>query len=386
MRMNVTGLLPWSKTGLNAFRNDILEQYRNGTQNLNMCDGWNKIRGLWLKTLIFLSLIMLSNLSYAESYLNSERLLIVRSADTSVYLSVETRFRAHISDSIEDLIHVTSVSLTDAAKLQHSFSPSSLKNIDFIITVGAKAAFEVLSRDPNIPVLSIFIPRQTYLAIRHEVDSQSSQFNRSAIYINQPDERLVLLAKSIAGERANVSLFATPNRAGLLKTAQCGSQNMSTLMDNVTLHQQPVSSAYLKQVLKQSDVVIATAKLLKESPSAIKWMLYMAYQRNLPVVAFSKSIVEAGALAAVYSTTADIGRHAAEVFLRYHKSTNKKLPDSMFPAYFHVSLNRSVAKALGYADLNEKKLQQALVEFSLNCQENYLPKPAEKVKQQMTQR
>jgi len=407
-----------------------------------------------------------------------QRLLIVRSGDGPVYKVVERSFRAelnrHIDLSLINLINIKSITVdstaildsalfftgdssnetsnTQANKLTSTkpFSvqsdkkdndssslgkllPLQKRHYDLIITIGTRAAYDVLSRFPSSPVLSVLIPRQTYHTIvdemaglsqkfftqksvsqqgskRNEKESYFARGSLSAIYLDQPDERFVLLAKVIDGLSGNnqepkISLFTGLVKPSLLKARQCNIKsdaiNGQRIMAGINIHQGLLSSQYLKRELMRSNVIIATPQLVKQSPNVIKWLLYMAYQRNVPVVGYSQAFVDAGAIASVFSTPEDIGKQAAEVFIhqRHRAEKNRvtpiKLNDrhnktpviaSVFPRYFQVSLNHSVADALGYIGLSEARLHQALLESALNCKENYSPAPSNQVDRQLTRR
>ena len=81
-----------------------------------------------------------------------------------------------------------------------------------------------------------------------------------------------------------------------------------------------------------------------------KWLLYMAYQRSRPVLAYSQAFVDAGAIAAVYSTPAQIGREAGEIIVRILSDPDSSMAYLLamrYPRYFTVGTNRSVARSLG---------------------------------------
>ena len=356
----------------------------------------SQINSIVKYTLLAVLLILSSAPVTAAS---SSNLLIIRSGDTPAYLAVERGFRAQLSrdylgsqEGIQgrQLPSIQSHDIKSADKLENLLSTVSKHNTDLIITIGARAAYDVLKVSPDIAILSVFIPRKTYHSIMDEVSNGVKGENRSAIYLDQPDERLVLLAKSVTSANSKVSLLSGSSEEGLLKARHCAGNHISTLMGDVNVYRKAVSSRSLKRTLKRSDIIIATPELVKQSPNAIKWMLYMAYQRNIPVVGYSQAFVDAGAITAVFSTPEDIGRQAAEIFSSLvsnaGRGDNLKLKDSMYPSYFQVSVNQNVADALGYAKLDEVALSKTLTKSALNCQENYVPLPSNGVKQQMTRR
>jgi len=342
----------------------------------------------WINIFLFYCFII-SSVNAGSLSLN--HLLLVNSGDNVTYADVEQSFRTNVRQDFFDLLSIKSIEADNHHFLDELFSNEKKENrpvFDLIITVGTRAAVEVLRRSPNTRVLSVFIPRQTYLKIRHEVSTVDSSSLWSAIYLDQPKERLIALAKLITSPDAIISLFYSTsiqpqNRS--VSSYQCEGKIIQTLMNNVNIHSNELSAAYIKGVLNHSDIIIPTANLLKHSPSAIKWMLYMAYQRNIPVIGFSRAFVNAGAIAAVYSTPKNVGKQAADWLNAMQQDDYQRDSSLMSPSYFEVKVNRNVARALGKASLNEKKLHKTLVESAMNCKEFYSP-TKNKQKRQMTQR
>ncbi len=81
-------------------------------------------------------------------------------------------------------------------------------------------------------------------------------------------------------------------------------------------------------------------------PVTAKWLLYMAYQRGLPVIGFSRAYLKAGAVASVFSTPEQIGRQAGEWLLQWLESGGKDLGDPQYPKYYSVDFNQPVAESL----------------------------------------
>ena len=114
------------------------------------------------------------------------------------------------------------------------------------------------------------------------------------------------------------------------------------------------------KLLRESELVVAPYDPLVFNTDTAKWLLYMAYQRGLPVLGFSLSYVRAGALAAVYSTPEQMGRQAAESVRRWLRDGVRTLPQATYPAYFSVAVNHSVARTLGVEAPAPEVLMQKL--------------------------
>ncbi len=102
----------------------------------------------------------------------------------------------------------------------------------------------------------------------------------------------------------------------------------------------------IKRLLRSSDLLLALHDPVALKPVTAKWLLYMAYQRGLPVIGFSRAYLKAGAVASVFSTPEQIGRQAGERLLRWLESGGTDLGDPQYPKYYSVDFNRPVAESL----------------------------------------
>nr|MBL8457364.1 hypothetical protein [Zoogloeaceae bacterium] len=90
-------------------------------------------------------------------------------------------------------------------------------------------------------------------------------------------------------------------------------------------------------------------------------ILLSCYRQRRPVFAYSKAYVDAGALAAVYSSPADIGRDTAEWLSSLDGGvTIDALPRPRAPRQFGVAVNRQVARALSLNVPDEASLLEAV--------------------------
>jgi putative tryptophan/tyrosine transport system substrate-binding protein len=104
--------------------------------------------------------------------------------------------------------------------------------------------------------------------------------------------------------------------------------------------------AAIDKLLQNSDVLLALPDYKIYNRHSVKNILLSAYRLRIPVVGFSDSFVNAGAVAATYSSPDQIARQLTSIILDRMK--NGALPDTgtVYPEYFSVSTNRQVANAL----------------------------------------
>ena len=94
----------------------------------------------------------------------------------------------------------------------------------------------------------------------------------------------------------------------------------------------------------------------------LKGILLTTYRSRIPVISYSPGHVKSGALAAIYSSPGDIGRHLANLINQRHEgrlNTNNKM---VYAEYYSIATNQRVARSLGLKLPSEEKLRQLIDE------------------------
>ena len=135
-------------------------------------------------------------------------------------------------------------------------------------------------------------------------------------------------------------------------------QKVAVSAEQVTTEEDIIPA--LKHLFTNADVLLALPDPLVFNKNTAQSLLLTSYRAQIPLIAYSKSYVSAGALAAVYSTPAQIGQQAAELLVRLMQAKTLTLPSPQYPKYFSVSVNYQVARSLGLAIESEAALLEQI--------------------------
>jgi len=226
------------------------------------------------------------------------------------------------------------------------------------VTVGTRAAQVLFDAKTAVPTLRVLIARNAHEALQAKAKDAGFKTAVAAIYLEQPWERQFDFARRLVPKAQHLGALLGP-----------ASQHDAAQLTNAAMHQglTPLlrvlnardedshragsardwdAGAVIKDIAEQSDVMFAVPDPAVLTPNSAKWLLFTAYQRGIPVIGFSKAYVSAGALGAVYSSPEQIGRQAAEMATRLEQDAPLNFGPSVYPTYFSVAINRSVARSL----------------------------------------
>ncbi len=280
---------------------------------------------------------------------------IVASADTVIYQRFQTAFRTRWAQ----LNGATA--LPPAIYLDNGQLDSSDIQADtgLVVTVGSKAARTLAGMALDIPVLNTVIPESVYRSL---TTAEADCRRETAIFIDQPVRREYALARLMFPQLDNIGILLGPvsrgKRAEITRLDPAAHRQLT--VKEVTEEDSTMSVG--RDLIASSDLFIAINDPLVLNRENAKWLLYVAYQKQAPVIGFSKAYVKAGAAAAVYSEPEQIARQAAELASQWGKSSGRCLPPPSHASYFNVAINRAVSRSLGSSLHNEDELARLIME------------------------
>lgn len=231
------------------------------------------------------------------------------------------------------------------------------KDIDFIISVGRKAtlrANEYLSTVDNaVPLLAVLIPKKMYNSINKNIKNNKDP-NRlfSAIYREQPVERQLQIIADLIPSAKTIGVLTSmydPESIEELKKA-ASKQNFDLIITENYKRENLINS--LRYVLSHCDVLLALPDPEIYNPFTAKGILVTSYRRKIPIIGYSKTYVDAGALAAVYSKAESIAKQTGAITNTFFMQN--KLPKPDYPAISAVHTNETVIKNLIDNNKNKK--------------------------------
>ncbi len=264
----------------------------------------------------------------------------------TMLLSGESRLYYDAVDGVtEELDSMSGLDyeLTTISDLENIDIKEIGKKSDYIIVVGTKALRFITSTKLPTPTLNILVSKRTYQFISK---NSKSKRNYSVIYLDQPAERLMLLAKLVLNSRVNnIGMLFGPTSVSEKQDYISAANKLRLKLVSKEESSDKASLDVIESLIKETSAYVALYDRDVLNRKIAKWLLYMANVNRKPVIAYSRSYVEAGAVAAVYTTPTDAGRSAANWLSENINSTRRKIWNR-YPQRFTVDINKRIATRL----------------------------------------
>ena len=210
-----------------------------------------------------------------------------------------------------------------------------------VVAVGARALSGMLAGGPRVPLLAVLVPEWTF---QRAVAGFNDRPN-SAVLLDQPAARQLAALRLAFPERQRIGVIFGPEsrwqEAAFQRAA--ADAGMTLVVGRVTSPQG--LGEVVQRTLDGSNLLLAVADSVVFNNASVQNILTAAYRQRIPLVAFSPAYVRAGALLAVYSTPAQVGRQAGEMARTF--LSGRPLPSPQAPHDFVVGINIDVARSLG---------------------------------------
>lgn len=102
----------------------------------------------------------------------------------------------------------------------------------------------------------------------------------------------------------------------------------------------------LGDAVEDNDAILAVADSLIYNRHTIKNILLTSYRSRRPIIGYSKSFVDAGAITGIYASTESVGRQATEIIDNFIFNDRKFERDIYYPDDFSIKINHQVARSL----------------------------------------
>lgn len=227
-----------------------------------------------------------------------------------------------------------------AGDSQSGLDERALQRADLIVTVGVQVTQEVLARFRR-PTMAVLVSRAQAEALQFA--NPGATF--SAIVLDQPASRHMRLAHAVTPGVAQIGMLFGADGVEIERRFGAAAADAGLTLVSRRVGAPGELLPQLERLLESSDALLMIPDPVVASQSSARTILLTSYRYRRPILAYSRAYVEAGALAAVFSTPED----AARDLFDWLKTTDitLRLPPIQSPQHFSVRVNRQVARSLG---------------------------------------
>ncbi|MDX5364244.1 MAG: hypothetical protein LPJ91_08840 [Pseudazoarcus pumilus] len=240
-----------------------------------------------------------------------------------------------------------------AGSAEGGVAPGAFKESSLVIALGVAAAEAALQKSER-PVLVGLVTVNEFDRLR----AAAPRARLSALFIDQPPERHLALLRAALPDADCAGLLLGPESHGArARFEKLQSRLSPQIRIEFAASARDVLPA-LERLLGRCPAVLTLPDSLIANPTVARALLLTSYRMQRPLFAYSRGWVEAGALAAVFSTPATATRDLLDWLDALQDPFS--LPPPRMPRHFDLAVNARVARALNLPVPDEDTLRAAL--------------------------
>lgn len=227
-----------------------------------------------------------------------------------------------------------------------------------LIAVGTPAMTAMAQKPPAMSVLNVLVPRSTFQKTARQYGRHQDPHRFSAVYVDQSWNRQLALIRTTLPASSRIGILLGKDSADMLTGMQAAAKEADFQLNMETVSDDSDLLPALRKLLANSDALLAVPDPAIYNRNNIPSILLTSYRQKIPLLGFSASYVKAGALAAVFSSPAQISQQVAEIIQGL--PAHAYLPLPQYPRYFTVSVNTQVSRSLSLDVDDESILMRKL--------------------------
>jgi putative ABC transport system substrate-binding protein len=304
--------------------------------------GKRKIK--WIRILcITLQVLLASQIALADT---ENQIVIVKSSDNHYF-----------NQTIQTLINRTDQSLRLRVIGADDISDESslLEKGKLVIALGIKASEAITRRFPDKPIISAYLTQQQWQKFKPRGKTHF------AILLDQPLERYLAFSHALL----NVNSVGIVNFAPIVLDKKQKSI-LSRLKFSLSQYQPGQADqllASIRQLIQHDDALLMLPNQNIYNRDTLKGILLTSYRNSVPVISYSPAHVKSGALAAIYSSPEDIGKHLGDVLNQFLSEQLWSKNTQQFARFYSIITNNRVAHSLGLKLPDAIELRRKLTEI-----------------------
>lgn len=279
-------------------------------------------------------------------------------ASTIPHITLLLSSKQPVYQSVADSIYSSLHSTSNIKEYTLDSIDTISKQPQIVLTVGSAAFKEALKKFKSSPIIASFLPRRVYEEL---INSTLKKNNKTtAVFIDQSMLQQLSLARLITPTGTTVGTVFGASSISEKQRLYDAAKTTGFKIKSIVLNSDDNPVNTLQPIIQEADLFLAIPDQSAFNRASAKWSLFIALRLKKPLIGFSEKYVDAGALAAIFSTPQQIGQHTAEALSSYLKTGT--LPVPAHPKYFTVKTNLKSMQTINIQMDDAATLQQQLGE------------------------
>jgi ABC-type uncharacterized transport system substrate-binding protein len=288
-----------------------------------------------------LGILLVSLPGIAASAQFTGQIIIVKSSDNSYFDETIATLVNHVDPA-------SHIKLVMAQELDNDSIDLHPQNL--LVALGQSAVETINRLNTGASSINAYLTLEQYNSL--DIDHQVT------VLLDQPMHRYLAFSKLMLG--VDSIGIIDDSEIELKARAAITLDEFDLTLNQYRLDPENKLLPVLKELLQHNDSLLMLPRESIYNRDTVKGVLLASYRSRKPVVSYSPAHVRSGAVASIYSSPIDIGRHLAMLINQTLKKESGSDTPFQFARFYSITTNSRIATALGIKLPVEQKLRSTL--------------------------
>lgn len=269
------------------------------------------------------------------------QIIVVKSSDNSYFDETIATLENHVAPA-------SRIKLVVAQELGNDSIDLHPQNL--LVALGQSAVETINRLNPGASSINAYLTLEQYNSL--DIDHQIT------VLLDQPMHRYLAFSRLMLG--VDSIGVIDDSKIDLKARAAITLDEFELTLNRYRLDSENKLLPVLRELLQHNDALLMLPRESIYNRDTVKGVLLASYRSRKPVISYSPAHVRSGAVASIYSSPIDIGRHLAMLI----NQALKKKPGSgtpfQFARFYSITTNPRIATALGIKLPAEQNLRSVL--------------------------
>jgi ABC-type uncharacterized transport system substrate-binding protein len=244
------------------------------------------------------------------------------------------------AESLSSQLNGTAWTVADSLVVVDGAIPQHQESERVVVALGAKAFAAAVRHSSGKPVIGALLASSTL-----DEMAMGSSDRWSVILLDQPIDRWISLLHIAFPSVQNIGILSSPANQKAVRALErrMAERRLILAVEQIVGPEDVVAA--IERLTPKVGLLLAIPDLLAHNRNTVQPLLLTTYRAGIPVVAYSESYQQAGAVLALYSTVPQIAEQIVDSLNQI--KDGRALPNVQAPRYFSVGVNTAVARSLG---------------------------------------
>lgn len=269
------------------------------------------------------------------------QIIVVKSSDNSYFDETIATLENHVAPA-------SRIKLVVAQELGNDSIDLHPQNL--LVALGQSAVETINRLNPGASSINAYLTLEQYNSL--DIDHQIT------VLLDQPMHRYLAFSRLMLG--VDSIGVIDDSKIDLKARAAITLDEFELTLNRYRLDSENKLLPVLRELLQHNDALLMLPRESIYNRDTVKGVLLASYRSRKPVISYSPAHVRSGAVASIYSSPVDIGRHLAVLINQGLQNEPGAGTAFQFARFYSITTNPRVATALGISLPAERDLRSRL--------------------------